>query len=180
MLFRKIFSTIIVFFLSVVFVTASDNMDIEFSTESGERIEILVGESIESGLDERIPKLVRVFDHYKSPIANHRYARIVINESEKHNADYRINVGLMVAESGLCKVPLKSFNCYGYLNGVYYESFDDALSILTSKISQQYTEPFGWNLDTFLRIYGVHNPDAYKKKVFYVARQIDREMNEQE
>ena len=102
---------------------------------------------------KRIDKLVEYLASVHSPIATEHYATLIMDLAEANNVDYRIVVALMGTESGWCKAPIH-YNCFGYLNGVEYESFDDAFNHLIPKIAQQYWVRYGWDLVGFIMDYG--------------------------
>lgn len=116
-------------------------------------------------LDDKVLALTNLLRKYKTPIASPKYAKIIIETSEENNADYRLNVGIMMAESGMCRKPVKTYNCYGYLDKVQYDSFEDGLESVTRKVSQQYTSKFGWNTTSMGDAYGVHNISSWENRL---------------
>ncbi len=129
------------------------------------KIEVENPKNLYSNLDAESVRLLRFLKRQNSPIAEKKYVDIIISVSKENGADYRLNVGIMGAESDLCKVPIKKYNCYGYMNNVYYESFEDALTDLTGKVSRQYTSRYGWNLTAMGKAYGAHNVEVWEKNV---------------
>jgi hypothetical protein len=102
---------------------------------------------------KRIDSLLKLLKSVGSPVATEHYAAYIIDLSVSVNADYRVIVAIMGTESGYCKHPL-GYNCFGYLNGVKYASFDDAFSRLIPKIGKQYVIKYGWNFEGFTKAYG--------------------------
>lgn len=95
----------------------------------------------------------------KSPVASEAYATQIIDLAAANNADYKIIVAIMGVESGFCRATFKikganSHNCFGYLNGVTYGNFTDALNSLVPKISRQYAVRYGWNFEALAKAYG--------------------------
>ncbi|MBD3362507.1 hypothetical protein GF362_02200 [Candidatus Dojkabacteria bacterium] len=129
-------------------------------------------ESKYTKLDNEVIRLTRFLKRYGSPIASPRYSKIIIETSKQNGVDYRLNVGIMLAESGICKHPMKNFNCYGYMNNVYYSSFEEALEVLTAKVSRQYTSKYAWNIELMGTKYGAHNVSSWKNKVLYAKYKI--------
>jgi len=116
-------------------------------------------------IDGRKYTLLKFLQRYGSPIAEKKYVDIIIDTSDKYNADYRLNVGIMTAESAICKKPLKKYNCFGYMNGRQYSNFDEALTDITAKVSKQYTSRYGWNITGMGKAYGAHNVKVWEKNV---------------
>lgn len=107
---------------------------------------------------DKINGLVKFLKKWGSPVATNEYAAQIIDLSEKNHADYKIIVAIMGVESGFCRVPVKkngtTYNCFGYLNGVKYQSFTAAFNDLVPKISKQYANKYGWNFEALAKAYG--------------------------
>lgn len=123
-------------------------------------------------IDSRKIILLKYLKDYGSPIATPEYAKIIVDESDANNADFRINVGIMMAESGICTKPLKKYNCYGYMNNRQYHNYEEALIDLTGKVSRQYSSRFGWNLVGMGKAYGAHNPEVWAQNVRVTANKL--------
>ena len=121
--------------------------------------------------NQRIASLVSYLKRVGSPIATEHYAALIIDLAEGQGVDYRIPVALMGTESGWCKSPIY-YNCFGYLNGVHYTSFDDVFNHLIPKISKQYFIRYGWNFAGFVAQYGQISDEAayiYGRKMYSIA-----------
>jgi hypothetical protein len=141
------------------------------STQFAKSHNEIVSEPIQE-IDSRKFLLLKYLKSYGSPIAEARYVDIIVDVSDANNADYRINVGIMLAESALCKKPLKKYNCYGYMNNRQYADFEEALSDLTGKVSRQYSARYGWNLVGMGTAYGAHNPEIWARNVRITANKL--------
>jgi hypothetical protein len=102
---------------------------------------------------KRVESLLGYLKKVGSPIATQHYAELIVDLSQQSKSDYRVIVAIMGTESGFCKKPIH-YNCFGYLNGVKYDSFDAAFKNLIPKISKQYVNKYGWNFTAFAKAYG--------------------------
>jgi len=122
----------------------------------------------------RINSLVEYLTMVNSPINSVHYASLIISLANANGVDYRIVVALMGTESGWCKKPIY-FNCFGYLNGAHYTSFDDAFNHLIPKISKQYFIRYGWDFAGFVEEYGQLDPVSaynYGRNMYSIADKL--------
>jgi hypothetical protein len=92
-----------------------------------------------------------------SPVATYDYANQIIEVSEKNGADYKILVALMGVESGFCNANYKTYNCFGFLNGVQYSSYSNAFNSLIPQIANRYVKQYGTNFEGLAAAYGIQN-----------------------
>ncbi len=135
--------------------------------------DLSIGHVEDMEIDPDVDNLMKFLVDYGSPIAEYKYAKIIVDVSKRYGADYKLNVAIMLAESGVCKNPHKKYNCYGFLDGVYYESFEDSLTTLTAKVSNMYTGKYGNDIVTIARRYGPVNKEAWIRKINYAMNRID-------
>lgn len=94
---------------------------------------------------QQIVNRVRAFfESYGSPMSP--YVEILIDQSYACGGNYRVLIGIAGSESGLGKMPYKLYNPFGYLNNVQYNSWEEALTELSCKISQQHIAKCGEDL----------------------------------
>lgn len=133
-------------------------------------------ERIERERDAKIERLLNFLKKQKSPVATREYASQIIDLADANNADFRIIVAIMGVESGFCRVPVKkngnTFNCFGYLNGVKYASFEDAFNNLIPKIAVQYANKYGWDFVSLAKAYGQHSWEKTSKYMYNWASSI--------
>ncbi len=122
-------------------------------------------------LEDKINRTLTHLQRVKSPVANEEIATIIVDLSEQNNADYRVLLAIMVIESGSCRQSF-SYNCFGYLNGVKYPSYEVAFRDLVPKISRQYASRYGWDFVSLSRAYGQHNWELHSKNMLKVANSI--------
>lgn len=126
---------------------------------------------------KQISGLVVYLKKQKSPVATEAYAAQIIDLAQANNADYRIIVAIMGAESGFCRAPFKisganSHNCFGYLNGVTYDSFTSAFNSLVPKISKQYAVRYGWDFEALAKAYGQHGWEKTSAFMYRIASSL--------
>ena len=110
----------------------------------------------------KIDKLQGYLASIGSPMAP--YAFVVIDETEKCGADYRLITAIAGNESGYGRVPYKLYNPYGFLNDTQYSGWEQALGVLTCKVAN-YTNKYGSNLVTLGKVYGAHNYEQWAKNI---------------
>lgn len=127
-------------------------------------------EKKEQERENKIERLLNFLKKQRSPVATREYAAQIIDLTEANGADFRILVVIMGVESGFCRVPIKkngnTYNCFGYLNGVKYASFEDAFNHLIPKISVQYANKYGWDFVSLAKAYGQHSWEKTSKYMY--------------
>lgn len=119
-----------------------------------------------------IERVRNLMTSYGSPLVP--YAGIMVDRAKECGGDYRILVGIAGSESGLGRINYKKYNPFGYLNGVQYAGFEDAIYELSCKISQQHLAVCGNDLNCLVRRYAGPQDDAqlFINKVSWFARQV--------
>lgn len=122
---------------------------------------------------EQIAKVENFFLAYGSPMTG--YADIIVDQAAACGGDYRVLVGIAGSESGLGRIPVLSYNPYGYLDGVQYASWVDALTTLSCKVSRQHISPCGTDLQCLVRRYAGPQDDFqhFVDKVAWFYQQVD-------
>ena len=133
-------------------------------------------EQKEQERENKIERLLNFLKKQKSPVATREYAAQIVDLADANGADFRIIVAIMGVESGFCRVPIKkngtTYNCFGYLNGVKYASFEDAFNNLIPKISVQYANKYGWDFVSLAKAYGQHSWEITSKYMYNWASSI--------
>jgi ATP phosphoribosyltransferase regulatory subunit HisZ len=122
-------------------------------------------------LEEKVNRTLNYLRRVKSPVANEEIATIIVDLADQNNADYRVLLAIMTIESGSCRQSF-SYNCFGYLNGRKYPSFEVAFKDLVPKVSRQYAAKYGWDFVALSRAYGQHNWELHSKNMLKVASSI--------
>ncbi len=95
-----------------------------------------------SSQDARIAVLEAFFKRHNSPLVGH--AKVIVEEADTNNLDYRLLPAIAMQESNLCKkIPKEATNnCWGF--GIYgkkrtsFDTFDDAIRIVSKTIANNY------------------------------------------
>lgn len=128
-------------------------------------------EARRKSLEDKINRTLAYLKRVGSPVANEEIATMIVDLSDANNADYRVLLAIMTIESGSCRQSF-SYNCFGYLNGVKYTSFQAAFQDLVPKVSRQYAAKYGWDFVALSRAYGQHNWELHSKNMLKVANSI--------
>lgn len=121
----------------------------------------------------QIDKVESYFRQYGSPLVG--LGHIFVDKSEECGGDYRVLVGIAGSESGLGRINVLKYNPFGYLNGVQYESQQQALEILSCIVSQQHISKCGIDLNCLVKRYAgpQDDPQLFINKVAFFMRQVD-------
>lgn len=128
-------------------------------------------EIYQAQIQEKVDRTLAYLNKRRSPVANETIARIIVDGAEQYNADYRVLLAIMTIESSAC-VHSFWYNCFGYLNGVKYSSYEQAFSDIVPKVSRQYAAKYGWDFESLSRAYGQHNWELHSKNMRYIANSI--------
>lgn len=109
---------------------------------------------------QQVERLVTYLKRQGSPIAKREFADQIIRVSNANGADYRIIVAISGVESGFCAANYKKYNCFGYLNGVQYGSYEQAFNSLIPRIAREYVKKYGTNFKAFAVAYGIHDVEG--------------------
>lgn len=116
--------------------------------------------------------LYRFLQKQNPSVFNLHVVSIIIDASYKEGADFRIVAAIMGKESGYCRAPYKSYNCFGYLNKVQYSSFEEAFYELTPKVAR-YVNRYSWDTYALGRAYGAVSWESWGAWVYAVANRIN-------
>lgn len=94
-----------------------------------------------------------------SPVANTNIPAIIYDQATAHGADYKVLLAIMGVESGFCQASFH-YNCFGFLNGVKYSSYEAAFTDIVPKVSVNYVNKFGTNFVALAQYYGMINWQA--------------------
>jgi hypothetical protein len=108
----------------------------------------------------KIESVEAIFRKYNSPMQG--YAELIINRTTECGGDYKIIVAIAGNESGFGRIPYKKYNPYGYLDGVQYSGWEEALDYLSCKISEQHLAPCNNDLYCIIQRYGGPETDQAK------------------
>ncbi len=183
-------SFVLLIFTSIHIFAAGENLDAQVYTEKGSLIQLPVfdSEAIQNAnvrkekerqeLAEKqrqresreghIAGINTYLSTKKSPIANTDVAGILYDSAMEADTDYRILLALIGVESGFCAQDYY-FNCFGYLNGAKYSSFEQAFKDITPKVAKEYAARYGTNFAALAQAYGIVNwqKGAHNLNLYY-------------
>ncbi len=108
---------------------------------SSAKLVMVVSENqAESAKNEKIIKLTSFLKEKKSPLTP--YARILVEEAEKNDLDWRLVPAIAGVESSFGKfIPEGSYNAYGWANGNYFfSSWEEGIKIVTQTLNEKYSK----------------------------------------
>lgn len=111
-------------------------------------------------LKDKIDSVESLFTAYGGYMSGH--AETIIRAAERCGGDYKVLIGIAGNESGLGRIPYRLYNPYGYLNGVQYSSWEEALEFLSCRISEQFLAPCNNDLQCIINKYGGPETDHAK------------------
>lgn len=123
---------------------------------------------------ENVEKLTRFLESYNSPMTP--YAETIVRKAEECGGDYRVLAAIAGNESGFGRIPYRLYNPYGYLNNVTYSGWEEALDVLSCRISNEFLDPCDNNLRCIIRRYGGPETDQEKwiRNVTFFINQLDQ------
>ncbi|MBD3280843.1 hypothetical protein GF389_04965 [Candidatus Dojkabacteria bacterium] len=116
-------------------------------------------EAIRKAQEERAKHTDRInafLNKQNSPVANTKITDILYDQYKSKGTDYKILLAIMGVESGFCNASFH-YNCFGYLNGAKYSSYENAFNDLVPKISSQYADKYGTDFVSLAKAYGIVN-----------------------
>lgn len=119
-----------------------------------------ISEIEEKVLEEKAAKIEALFARYNSPMTG--LGRLIINRATECGGDYKIVVAIAGNESGFGRVPYKLYNPFGYLDGVQYANWEDAVNQISCKIAKGFLKPCNNDLTCIIRTYGGDDTDKPK------------------
>ncbi|KKQ36123.1 MAG: hypothetical protein US52_C0008G0022 [candidate division WS6 bacterium GW2011_GWA2_37_6] len=93
----------------------------------------------------------------RSPVANTNIAEILYDLSVQYGGDYKTLLAITGVESGFCAASF-SYNCFGFLNGKKYGSYEQAFRDIVPKVIKNYLHRYGsTNFVSIAKSYGMVN-----------------------
>ncbi len=111
-------------------------------------------------IQKNIDRLRTFLQQRNSPLAP--YSDIMVRRADECGGDWRTLVAIAGNESGLGRINYKLYNPFGYLDGVQYSGYEEALTFLSCRISQRFLAPCNNNLVCIINRYG--GSDTNKEK----------------
>ena len=105
---------------------------------------------------QEIDKINRFLRKQGSPLVNTEIPALLYDLCEENNSDYRILLAISGVESGFCAADF-NYNCFGYLNGKKYSSWEQAFKDIVPRVSRQYANRYGTDFTSLAKAYGMVN-----------------------
>lgn len=127
----------------------------------------------DSRYDFREKTLKEYLISHNSPMAN--YANDFIYFADKYDLDWRLVPAIAGVESTFGKrIPVNSYNAYGWNNGKYsFESWTDSIEVVSKALRENYYDKGATSIDRIARRYAPPS-NTWNWKVKYFMTEIDR------
>lgn len=119
-----------------------------------------------------LEKTTAILTKYNSPFKDLGY--ILVQKTQECGGDYRVLLAIAGNESGFGRIPYKLYNPFGYLNGVQYSGWEEALSVISCKIAKEYLVPCNNSPECIVRRYAGEGDDKEKwvRNIYWFINQI--------
>lgn len=121
---------------------------------------------------DKIAKITDLFNDYNSPMRG--YEELIFNRANECGGDYKVLIGIAGNESGLGRIPYKTYNPYGYLDGKQYSGWEESLSFLSCVISERFLKPCNNDLACIINKYAgpLDDKSLWIRNVTYFINQL--------
>jgi hypothetical protein len=158
--------TFIIFVLAYVF-TVDVSADVTVAESSAQ----LVGRTkVESDYREEI--LRNYLEGHNSPLSE--YSGVFISLADKYRLDWRLVPAITGVESTFGKrIPINSYNAYGWANGSYsFESWDESIEVVSKALRDNYIDRGAVSINDIARIYAPPS-ETWARNVKFFMNKID-------
>lgn len=130
----------------------------------------LQARTIYEGSDFREATLRNFLEGYNSPLAG--YSKEFISFADKYGLDWRLVPAITGVESTFGKrIPLNSYNAYGWANGAYsFESWEDSIEIVSKALRKNYIDRGAESIGEIARIYAPPSKTWAGKVKFFMKK----------
>ncbi|MDP3955314.1 MAG: hypothetical protein Q8Q15_03040 [bacterium] len=142
----------------------------ETSSYSTQKVAYSSGQRVFTLNDMRVEKLTAFFNKYNSPLTP--YAPEFIKAADFYNVDWKLVPAITGVESTFGKrIPYKSYNAYGWNNGVYkFESWEQSIWHVTKILRERYMNRGATSVQTISRIYAPPSSTWAGKVNFFMGK----------
>ena len=122
--------------------------------------------------DERAVVLKKYLESKNSPLAI--YSKDFVLYADKYELDYRLVPAITGVESSFGKrIPMNSYNAYGWANGKYkFENWEESIEIVSKTLKEKYIDKGATSIEAIGRIYAPPSP-TWSGKIHYFMNQMD-------
>lgn len=125
-------------------------------------------------VDERAGRLRIYLASHNSPLTE--YARVFVAKADKYDLDWKLVASIAGVESTFGKkIPVNSYNAYGWNGGKYYfKNWEDGIDTVSKTLREKYADK--WGADTVYEIAPYYAPPSttWADKVVYFMNQIEK------
>ena len=158
--------TFIIFMLAYVF-TAEVSADVTVAESSAQLVSRAKAES-----DYREEILRNYLEGHNSPLSG--YSDVFISLADKYRLDWRLVPAITGVESTFGKrIPVDSYNAYGWANGSYsFESWDESIEVVSKALRDNYIDRGAVSINDIARIYAPPS-ETWARNVKFFMNKID-------
>jgi len=163
---------ITIFLLLILIMPASALADTSISDSSAQFVIKNKVSHSDSNHDYRVLILKEFFNQHNSPLSD--YASEFVSEADNYSLDWRLVPAITGVESTFGKrIPINSYNAYGWANGTYYfDSWDESITLVSKTLKEKYIENGADSLNEIARRYAPPS-STWSHKVKYFMNKID-------
>jgi hypothetical protein len=127
---------------------------------------------VENTADYRVNILRGFLAEHNSPLTE--YAPVFIETADKYGLDWRFVPAITGVESTFGKrIPVNSYNAYGWANGAYYfDSWEDSIEVVSKALREKYYDRGATSISKIARRYAPPS-STWGWKVRYFMDKID-------
>lgn len=114
--------------------------------------------------DARVEIIKKYLERYDSPLLP--YAKVLVENADEHNLDFRLVTAIAQQESNLCKrIPPGSYNCWGW--GIHsrgslgFESFEVGIATVSRGLREEYLNKGFETLEEIMSKYTPLSPGSW-------------------
>lgn len=147
--------------------TAEVSADINVAESSAQ---LVVRTKAESDYREEI--LRNYLEGHNSPLSEH--SSVFISLADKYRLDWRLVPAITGVESTFGKrIPIDSYNAYGWANGSYsFESWDESIEVVSKALRNNYIDRGAVSINDIARIYAPPS-ETWARNVKFFMNKID-------
>lgn len=164
---NKIQKIIFSIFLFTLLSTAEVSADVNVAESSAQLVSRTKAES-----DHREEILRNYLEGHNSPLSE--YSGVFISLADKYRLDWRLVPAITGVESTFGKrIPIDSYNAYGWANGEYsFQSWDESIEVVSKALRNNYIDRGAVSINDIARIYAPPS-ETWARNVKFFMNKID-------
>ncbi len=164
---NKIQKIIFAVFIFTLISTAEVSADVNVAESSAQ----LIGRT-KSESDYREEILRNYLEGHNSPLSE--YSDVFVSLADKYRLDWRLVPAITGVESTFGKrIPVNSYNAYGWANGSYsFESWEESIGVVSKALRENYIDRGAVSINDIARIYAPPS-ETWARNVKFFMNKID-------